>query len=76
MTKFILHKGKGGGDEGDDIFEKELALCKKLSGENRGGCNWGRCRDCGVVPFLYKLYKEEIIEDVKTVKKIKKELFK
>jgi len=58
------------------IFEQELAQCKKLHKENNGQCNWGKCDTCGVIPFLYKLYKGQLIEDENEIKKIKNKLFK
>jgi len=53
------------------VFEKELALCGKLSKKNNGKCNWGKCKDCGVVPLLYKLHKAELLEDTDEIAKIK-----
>lgn len=46
-----------------DVFDREIALCKKLSKDGAGMCNWGTCTECGVIPLLYKLYKGELIED-------------
>ena len=46
----------------EEVFDRELALCKKLSSENGGKCGWGRCADCGVVPLLYKLHKGVLLE--------------
>ena len=57
-----------------DIFEKEVAMCQKLSKENNGGCNWGKCKDCGVPLLLRKLYQGELIEDKDEIKKIKKDI--
>ncbi len=45
-----------------EVFDRELALCKKLSSENGGKCGWGRCADCGVIPLLYKLHKGVLLE--------------
>ena len=59
-----------------EVFEKEIAMCKKLSKENKGKCNWGKCKDCGVLLLLRKLYKGELIEDKKEIKKIKKDILK
>jgi hypothetical protein len=56
-------------------FEKELAMCQKLSHENGGKCNWGECAKCGVVPFLYKLGKGEFYEKEEEVKKLKEKVF-
>ena len=46
-----------------EVFEREVFLCQKESKEESGGCGWGRCKTCGVVPLLYKLHKGKIIED-------------
>ena len=58
------------------VFERELALCKKLSKENKGSCCWGKCKDCGVLLLLHKLHKGELIEDKKEIKKLKKDILK
>ena len=57
-----------------DVFEKEIELCQKLSKEGKGRCNWGKCKDCGVLLLLRKLYKGELIEDRDEIKKIKKDI--
>lgn len=57
-----------------EIFDREIAMCRKLYKKNKG-CNWGKCDDCGVVPLFYKLHKGEIIEDKKEVKKLKNKIF-
>jgi len=54
-----------------EIFEKELAMCQKLSHDNGGKCNWGECIKCGVIPFLFKLGKGELYEKEDEVKKLK-----
>lgn len=54
----------------DETFEKELAMCRKFRDE-KGGCSWGRCEDCGVIPFLYKVFKNQLIENPEEVKKVK-----
>lgn len=56
-----------------EIFEKEIAMCKKLSKKNGGKCNWGECEKCGVVPLLHKLFKGEFYETKDEVEKIKKD---
>ncbi|HCP08921.1 MAG TPA: hypothetical protein DIT25_03945 [Candidatus Moranbacteria bacterium] len=53
------------------IFEKEIAICKEQH-EKKKSCNWGKCKDCGVVPLLYKLHKGVLIEDKKEIAKLKK----
>jgi hypothetical protein len=51
------------------VFEREIKLCQKLNKESKGkGCNWGRCKTCGVIPLLYKLYKGILVEDKKELK--------
>jgi hypothetical protein len=56
------------------IFEKELAMCKKLHHEKKG-CNWGKCDSCGAIPLLYKLHKGVILEDEESIRKVKEEVF-
>lgn len=56
------------------IYEREIALCKKLSKEGNGRCGWGECDKCGVLPLLYKLHKGKLLEDVKDIKDIRKKL--
>ena len=58
-----------------DIFDRETSMCKKLNKENGGGCNWGDCQSCGVIPLLHKLYKGELLEEAADVEKAKEELF-
>ncbi len=55
-----------------ETFEKEIAMCKKLSKENGGKCAWGECKKCGVVPLLYKLGKGKFYEAKDDIKRIKK----
>lgn len=54
-----------------EIFEKEIAMCQKLSRENGGRCNWGECAKCGVIPLLYKLYKGKLYEGKKEIDELK-----
>ncbi len=58
-----------------EVFDREIALCQKLSKENGGKCGWGKCADCGVIPLLHKLHKGELLEDIQ-VKKAKEEILK
>lgn len=58
------------------VFERELALCKKLNKDNSGNCGWGECANCGVIPLLYKLHKGELLEDPAEIAEIKNKLFK
>lgn len=57
-----------------DVFEREVALCRKLSRENKGKCGWGKCKDCGVIFLLYKLYKRKLIEDKNEIIKLRKNI--
>jgi hypothetical protein len=54
-----------------EIFDKEIAMCQKLSKENSGKCMWGECAKCGVVPLLYKLGKGEFYEKEDEIKSLK-----
>lgn len=58
----------------NDVYEKELQLCKNLSSENDGKCGWGVCKDCGVIPLLQKLHKGELLEDPKLIKEAKNKI--
>ena len=58
----------------DEVFKREIVLCKKLAKENNGKCCWGKCKTCGVVPLLYKLNKGELLEDPKQIAKVKNKL--
>jgi hypothetical protein len=65
--KFVINKS---------VFDREIALCQKLSKENKGKCSWGKCKDCGVLFLLQKLYKGKLIEDKDEIRKIRKQYFK
>lgn len=65
--KYVLKKS---------VFEKEIELCKKLSKKNKGKCDWGKCKDCGVFPLLHKLHKGKLIDNKDELKKIKKDILK
>ncbi len=56
-----------------EVFEREIALCKEMSAKD-GGCCWGRCDQCGVVPLLVKLYEGELVDDKDDLKKLRKRL--
>jgi len=53
-----------------EVFDKEINLCKRLSKENKGKCAWGICKNCGVVPLLYKLYKGKLLEKPAEIKEV------
>lgn len=57
----------------NETFEKEIAMCKKLSQENGGKCNWGTCDTCGVIPLLHKLAKGTFYEKEEEVKQLKRD---
>ena len=58
------------------VYDREVKLCQQLNEESGGkGCNWGRCKVCGVLPLLMKLHKGVLIEDKEELGKIKKEIF-
>lgn len=59
-----------------DVFDREVALCGMLCKENKGKCAWGKCKDCGVIPLLYKLHKGELLEKSVDLVKIRKKIFK
>ena len=58
------------------VFDREIALCKMLNEENDGkGCGWGKCKNCGVIPLLYKLHEGILIENEKELRNIRKNIF-
>ena len=59
-----------------EVFSREITLCKKLFKENKGKCGWGRCKNCGVIPLLYKLNKAQLIDNPAKLAKIRKKIFK
>jgi hypothetical protein len=59
-----------------EVFDREIALCEMLAKKHKGKCDWGKCKDCGVIPFLYKLHKGELLEDPIKIKKIKNKILK
>jgi len=56
----------------NEIFDKEITMCRELSKKNNGKCNWGECKKCGVIPLLYKLGKGEIFEKEDEVDELKR----
>lgn len=46
----------------NDVFDHELAMCQNLSKKNDGRCNWGVCKNCGVLPLLLKLNQGILLE--------------
>lgn len=60
----------------DEVFKREVALCKKLFQENGGTCCWGECAQCGVIPFLIKLRHNKILENKDEIAHEKNKIFK
>jgi hypothetical protein len=58
------------------IFDREIELCSKLSKKNKGKCGWGKCKDCGVIPLLVKLYRGRLIDDPEDIKGAKNAILK
>ena len=59
-----------------EVFDREISICRTLSKENLGKCKWGRCKNCGVIPFLYKLHKGELLEDPIKIAETKNKILK
>jgi hypothetical protein len=57
-----------------EVFEREILLCKQLSEDNNGKCGWGKCKDCGVIPLLYKFYEGKLLEEPKEIARAKSDL--
>lgn len=60
----------------EEIFLKELLICRELYQRDNGKCNWGECAHCGVIPMLYKLHKGETYESEEKVKELRQTIFK
>lgn len=59
-----------------EVFNKEILLCNMLAKKHKGKCGWGICKYCGVIPFLYKLHKGQLLEKASEITKIKKKVLK
>lgn len=57
------------------IFDSEIAMCRKLYKKSKG-CKWGKCKDCGVIPLLYKLHSGLLVENKTDIKKLKNKILK
>lgn len=57
-----------------EVFNREITLCKQLSKKHKGKCGWGKCKDCGVAPLLYKLHKGKLLEKPLEIKKVKSKI--
>ena len=53
----------------EEVYKREVQLCKTLSSENNSKCDWDACGDCGVFPLFHKLHKRELLEDPELIKK-------
>ncbi len=72
MNKKITCKtGMEKGLVSKEVFDREVALCREMSAKD-GGCCWGRCETCGVIPLLYKLYKGKLVDDARELIKLRK----
>lgn len=60
----------------EEIFDREISMCKKLSNERGGKCAWGKCADCGVIPLLYKLHEGKLLEEPEEIDSAKEKIFK
>lgn len=56
------------------VFDREIALCQKLSRKNKGKCGWGKCKNCGVLFLLCKLYEGRLVEDKNEIRKMRKDI--
>ncbi len=59
-----------------EVFDREMALCKKLAKENKSKCRWGECKKCGVIPLLYKLHRGKLLEKPADITKTKEKVLK
>lgn len=56
-------------------IDREKNICKELYHENKGGCHWGKCKDCGVIPFLHKIETGEVLENEEAIQDLKSSVF-
>jgi len=59
-----------------ETFEKELSICRKMSQEKGGHCNWGECEKCGVIPLLYKLGTGKLYEEAEEIEDLKRSILR
>lgn len=69
MNQMVLMSDTVFMNENNSVFHKEIGICREQS--KNGGCNWGQCDKCGVVPLLYKIFLGKTIEDPVKIKQIK-----
>ncbi len=53
-----------------ETLEKEVTTCESLSKNSE--CKWGKCKDCGVVPLLYKLGIDRLLEEPEDILEAKR----
>lgn len=58
------------------VFDRETELCKMLSKDNKGGCGWGKCKDCAAIPLLVKLHQGILLEKEKDIANARKKYLK
>ncbi len=75
-TKLICKTGLKKNIIKNDVFKREIALCKMLFKKHKGKCRWGKCKDCGVIPLLYKLRKGRLLDKPTEIKKAKSRITK
>ena len=56
-----------------EIYEKEITMCREHN-RTKGHCCWGNCKECGVLPLLYKLHTGKIIHG-EELDKFKEDIF-
>ncbi|MFA4999912.1 MAG: hypothetical protein WC545_00935 [Patescibacteria group bacterium] len=56
-----------------DVYKKETKTCARLFKE-KGGCKWGKCAECGVIPLLYKFESGVKLENEHDIKELKNEI--
>ena len=57
------------------VYRKENKTCAKLFKE-KGGCKWGKCAECGVIPLLHKFETGIKLEDEQDIKELKDRILK
>jgi xanthine dehydrogenase iron-sulfur cluster and FAD-binding subunit A len=57
-----------------EVFDRESKICRQMNRE-KGGCAWGECDACGVIPLLFKLHKGELLEGKAEIEAAKNQVF-
>jgi hypothetical protein len=76
MLRRIIKKPPKIKNMDNEVFLKEIAICKKMFKKNGGRCKWGECDKCGVIPLLYKLGRGEVLDDKADILRIKNDVLK